>query len=399
MSMRVSTMGSYLNGLSALQRLQTALDQTQRQISSGRRLLSPSDDPIAAQRAIEFRESIGRLEQFDRNAGIAQNRLAQEESAMGSVNDALQRVRELALQANNATQSNETRELIAVEMREQLDYLVQLANQKDGNGRYLFAGNLEDVEPVSRMGMSFEYNGDQGQRLIRIGEGRQIADGDPGSDIFFRIRAGNGVFTADPQSGNAGTGIVGQTSVVDPTAWDQGNYSVRFPDPASYEVLDAGGTLIAGGAYQSGDRIAFRGIEFSLTGEPAAGDEFRVAPSPYQDMFTTIDRLATAVERNVTDDASRAALTNDINASLQSIDQSIGSVLNTRTKIGSRLGAIESQLDGNAGLKLTIQETLAGIEDLDYAAAISSLSQQVTTLEAAQQSFVRTQQLSLFNFF
>ena len=356
--MRVSTISSFLTGLTAMQRLQSALDHTQRQISTGRRILTPSDDPIAASRALEFRESIGRLEQYDRNAGLAGNRLAQEESVLGSVNDALQRVRELALQANNATQSDETRALIAVEMREQLDYLMQLANQKDGNGKYLFAGNLEDVEPVSRMGASFSYNGDQGQRLIQIGEGREIPDGDPGSDIFFAIRAGNGQFTAVPGSGNAGTGIVGPGSVVDPTAWDLDSYTVLFVDPNNYEVLDSGGGLVASGAYQSGDRIAFAGLEFSLTGAPAANDEFTISPSPNRDMFTSIERLATSIEQSVTDDTSRSLLTNGVNAGLQDIDQAIGSVLNARTRVGSRLAVIENQVDSNSALASTIQATL-----------------------------------------
>ncbi len=397
--MRISTLSSYLNGLSAMQRLQAALDVTQRQISTGRRLLTPSDDPVAASRALEFRESLARLDQFERNAGMAANRLAQEESALNSVNNGLQRVRELALQANNATQSNESRQLIAVEIREQLENLIQLANQRDGSGSYMFAGNLEEVEPVSRMGASFVYNGDQGQRLIDIGEGRQVADGDPGSDIFFRIRAGNGTFTVAPVGGIAGTGIVGQTSVVDPSAWDQGTYTVSFVDPNNYQVIDSGGAVIAAGAYQSGDRIAFRGIEFTLTGEPAANDDFAVRPSPYRDMFTSIERLASAIELNVTDDVSRAAVTNGINESLMDIDQAIGTVLNTRTKIGSRLAAIENQADSNAAIALTVQETLADIQDLDYAEALSRLSLQVTSLEAAQQSFVRTQQLSLFDYF
>lgn len=397
--MRISTLSSYLNGLSAMQRLQAALDVTQRQISTGRRLLTPSDDPVAASRALEFRESLARLDQFERNGGMAVNRLAQEESALNSVNNGLQRVRELALQANNATQSNESRQLIAVEIREQLENLIQLANQRDGSGSYMFSGNLEEAEPVSRMGASFVYNGDQGQRLIDIGEGRQVADGDPGSDIFFRIRAGNGTFTVAPVGGIAGTGIVGQTSVVDPSAWDQGTYTVSFVDPNNYQVIDSGGAVIAAGAYQSGDRIAFRGIEFTLTGEPAANDDFAVRPSPYRDMFTSIERLASAIELSVTDDVSRAAVTNGINESLMDIDQAIGTVLNTRTKIGSRLAAIENQADSNAAIALTVQETLADIQDLDYAEALSRLSLQVTSLEAAQQSFVRTQQLSLFDYF
>jgi len=118
--MRVTTRGAFLNGLRAMQSLQQALDYTQRQISSGRRILSPSDDPIGSSRSLELREAISRIEQFNRNGTIAGNRLAQEETALGSINNVLQRVRELALQANNATQSDESRGLIAVELREQL---------------------------------------------------------------------------------------------------------------------------------------------------------------------------------------------------------------------------------------------------------------------------------------
>ncbi|MEO1201593.1 MAG: flagellar hook-associated protein FlgL [Pseudomonadota bacterium] len=397
--MRVSTAGTFLTGLTGIQRLQTALDQTQRQIASGRRLLTPSDDPIAAGRALELRESLSRLDQFERNGGIARNRLALGESALKSANDVLQRVRELAVQANNATQSNESRELIAIEMREQLDNLVQIANQKDGSGAYLFSGNLSETTPVTRLGANFTYNGDQGQRLIQIGEGRQIADGDPGSSIFFKIRTGNGSFTVNPSAGNTGTGVVGTNSVTDPTQYNLDSYQVRFIDPANYEVLDGGGTVVQTGAFQPGQTIAIGGIELSIDGQPAANDEFQVSPSGYQNVFESIDALANAVARPVYDDATRAALNNDVNANMLNIDQGLGAILDVRTQVGSRLAAIESQTDTNASLGLTIQETLSALQDLDYAEALSRLSLNVTTLEAAQQSFVRTQQLSLFDYF
>ncbi len=396
--MRVSTQSSFQAGLTAIQRLQAALDQTQRQISSGRRILKPSDDPIAASRAVELREAISRLSQFDRNGGIATNRLAQEESALTSVNNVLQRVRELSLQANNGTQSNESRVQIGAEMRQLLGNLVELANQKDGNGQYMFAGHLEEVRPVTRSAAGFQYNGDQGQRLIQVGESRQVADGDPGSDVFFRIRNGNGDFTLAPGAANTGSGIVGAGSVVNPVAWVPDQYTVTFTTPGTYEVRDSGAALVASGAWSTGDAIAFNGIEFTVDGAPAAGDTFDVSPSSFQDMFTTVERLINAVETNITDDASRAVLTNGINEGLINLDQAIDNIVSVRTQVGSRLSVIEKQVDTNDAFSLTLQETLAGIEDLDYAEALSRLSLEATTLEAAQQSFVRTQQLSLFNY-
>lgn len=396
--MRVSTSGAFASGLSAMQRLQAALDQTHRQISSGRRILTPSQDPLAASRALEIRESIGRLDQFDRNAGVANSRLAQEESSLGSVNNVLQRVRELTLQANNATQSIESRRLIAVEMRQRLDQLVQIANQKDGSGNYLFSGNLDSTTPVTRTGATFTYNGDQGQRFIQIGEGRQVADGDSGAAVFFNIRNGNGNFVTAPQPGNVGSGVLGPGSVTDPSVWDQGQYTVRFVDPGNYEVLDSAAAVIASGTFEDGDTLAFRGIEFSLDGAPAAGDEFTASPSRYQDVFSVIDELATALEQSGSGPAATASLGNSVNTGLQNIDQAIGNILDVRVAVGSRLTAIESQIDSNGAFKLTYQETLASIEDLDYAEALSRLSLQASTLEAAQQSFIRTQSLSLFNY-
>ena len=284
-------------------------------------------------------------------------------------------------------------------MREQLGSLLQLANQRDGSGRYLFSGNMDDTEPVGQSGGIYAYNGDQGQRLIQIGESRQIADGDPGSDVFFRVRNGNGTFAAMPGAANTGTGVMGAGSITDQTQYDQNLYTIRFLDPNNYEVVDAASAVVAIGTFESGDAIAFRGIQMSIDGEPAAGDVFDVSPSTFTNIFAVIDDLAGAVGSSVNGGVSRAQMNNGINSGLLAIDQAIGNIIDTRTRVGSRLAAIESQEDANSATVLTLQETLGDIEDLDYAEAISRLSFQATTLEAAQKTFARTQSLSLFNFF
>jgi flagellar hook-associated protein 3 FlgL len=396
--MRVSTLGSFQKGLDLMQSLQSMVDRTQKQISSGNRILTPSDDPIAASRTLELRESLSRIDQFERNSDIATIQLQDEEVALQGVNDVLQRVRELSLQANNATQSDETRSLISVELRQHLNQLVQLANQQDGQGRYLFAGNREETTPVTVGPGGFIYNGDEGQREAQIGESRRIATGDSGADVFFRIRAGNGDFMITPSAGNTGTGVVSTSSVVDPTSFDQSQYSVRFTSATDYEVVDSASAVISTGTHQPGNSIVFQGIEFTLEGMPAAGDDFTVSPSPFRSMFESVNNIIDAIEAPVTDDASRALLNNSINRGLEDLDQSIGRVLDVRTRVGSRLAAIENQADTNGAFALTLQQTIGELEDLDYAEALSRLSFELTVLEASQQSFVRTQSLSLFNF-
>ena len=396
--MRISTSGAYQSGLSMMQQLQAAIDRTQQQLSTGKRLLSPADDPIAAARTVEMRESLSRLDQFDRNGEVARNRLNYEETALVSVNDALQRIRELAIQGNNDTQSPQSRSLIAAELRERVDQLVQIANQRDGSGRYLFSGNRDSTAPVSRQGSTFAYAGDQGQRLIQIGADRQIPDGDSGAAIFFQIKDGNGTFSTGAAAANTGSGVVSVNSVTDLSQYDHGSYTIQFTAADSYDVLDSGGAVVSSNSFAPGDSIAFNGIRLTIDGAPAAGDEFSVEPSRNVDMFSNVLNLANILEQPVGSDAERAALHNGVNNAMQNIDQAIDNVLTVRTQVGTRLSAIDSQVDSNASFKLNLETTISGIEELDYAEAISRLSIQATTLEAAQQSFIRTQGLSLFNF-
>lgn len=381
-----------------MQNAQGALNATQQQVSTGRRILRPSDDPIGSATSVVYRESLARLEQFDRNANAARTRLEYEETALTSVTGALQRVRELALRAMNGTETPEARAQIGVEMRERVTELVQIANQQDGKGRFLFGGSKDDTAPVSASAGGFVYNGDQGQRLIPIGDARRIYDGDSGADVFFNIRNGNGDFRALANSANAGTGIVKSTNVVDASAYDKGTYTVRFVDASTYEVLDSTNAVVATNSFEDGDSLEFRGISLTIQGDPAAGDEFLVEPSRFQSMFESVSRMADALSRGVTTGAPRAQLNTTLNNGLQELDLALENVSGIRTEIGIRLNAIESQVDNNSGASLLAEQAISDIEDLDYAEALSRLTQQTATLEAAQQSFVITQRLSLFRF-
>ena len=396
--MRVSTLSTFLDGVRAMQRVQGSLNDTQQQVATGRRLLRASDDPLGVAAAIRYRESLARLEQFDRNANSARTRLEYEETALGAVTNSLQRVRELALRGMNGTESPESRAQIGVEIGERLAELVQIANQQDGKGRYLFAGSLDGTQPVTSTASGFVYNGDEGQRLIQIGDARQIYDGDSGAAVFFNIRNGNGDFRVLADAANAGSGIVKSSNLVDPALYDQGQYTIRFADPATYDVLDASNTVIASGTYTDGQAIEFQGVSVTIEGAPAAADEFEVDPSRLQSMFESVNKMAEVLKSGAANTAARAQLNTTLNNGLQEIDSALDNVSEIRTEIGTRLNAIDSQLDSNGSVSLLNEKAISDLEDLDYAEALSRLTQQTASLEAAQQSFVLTQRLSLFNF-
>lgn len=396
--MRVTNDTLRMAFLNALETAQRRLADTQNQVSTGRRINKPSDDPLAAARIGQLDASLARLDQYQANGIVARNQLGLEEEALASVIDNLQRVRELAINANNATLDNSNRAAIAAELRQRLDGVLALANTTDASGRFLFAGFSEGTQPFVVTAAGVAYNGDQGQRSVQVSDERLVAVNDSGAAVFQRIPSGNGSFTLAADAGNTGTGVLGAGTIVNPALYVSDSYTIEFLSPTSYEVRDGGGGLVVAGAYTPGQSVEFLGVNIAMTGEPAPGDVFTVTPSASQDVFTTLNELITALETPVTDPASRALLNNRVGQLLVDIDQATGRMIEVRSEIGARVRALDQEVSLNEGFTLQLTETLSEIRDLDYAEALSLLSQQLFGLEAAQQTFARTAGLSLFRF-
>jgi flagellar hook-associated protein 3 FlgL len=384
--------------LQALATTQARLARTQDQVSTGLRFSRPAEDPVGAVQVLDLNRALAQSTQYSRNADIASNRLGLEETTLARAGDVLQRLRELAVEANNATQTNETRASIATEVRQALEGLVQLANTQDAGGNYLFSGYSTATQPFTRQGGVVVYSGDQGQRQLQIGDARFVADSDNGAAVFQTILNGNGTFTANAAAANAGTGLIGDRSVVDPAQYDGGSYTISFPTTTTFEVRDSGNALVTSGNFTPGEAIAFRGLAVEIDNQPAVGDSFVVAPSSNQDLFTTIDNFINALGTATSTPASDIAVNNRIGNFLADIDQAIGRVLDVRAQVGSRLSAVDTQKEVNADIDLQNKSLLSQVKDLDYADALSRLSLDLTSLQASEKAFAQTAGLSLFNY-
>jgi flagellar hook-associated protein 3 FlgL len=385
--------------LAALDDVRRRVVHTQEQVSTGLRVNSPSDDPVAAARIAQLDSSLSRLDQYHANSLFARNQLGLEEEALTEAIGNLQRIRDLTLQANNASTSAADRQIIAGEIKQQKLALLALANTTDVDGRHLFGGYRETATPfVADASGAIVYNGDQGQRTLQISDSRFVPINDSGADVFQRIAEGNGTFVLATGVANTGTGTLGSSSVVDATSWVPDAYTVTFLSPTSYEVRDSGNAVIATGAFTPGHTLAFAGIEFRLDGQPAAGDTFTVAPSGQRDMFATVDRLVTAIESPGGNPADRARMNSDIGQRLGDLDNALAHLIEKRGEIGARVRALDQQESLNADFAVHLKTTLSSVRDLDYAEALSRLSQELFGLEAAQQAFARTQSLSLFKY-
>lgn len=184
--MRISTSWAQQTAVNSMLDQQSRLNQTQMQLSTGKKMLTPSDDPAAASRIIDLNQSIKQTEQYQSNINAARQRLTLEDGVLQSSVDILNRIKELGVQGLNATYNESDRIAIATEMEGLNQQLLGYANTQNANGEYLFSGFKSTTQPFSKNAADggYTYAGDENQRPIQIGETRQIADGNPGSNVF-----------------------------------------------------------------------------------------------------------------------------------------------------------------------------------------------------------------------
>lgn len=401
--MRISTSTLYETSTSKLSELQASLMRTQQQIATGRRVMTPADDPVAAARAYDVTQARATNDQYAINRQNVKSSLGLEEGVLASVTTLLQDVKTQVVAAGNGAYSDTERQYLATELNERFQELLGLANSGDGIGGYLFSGFQSDTEPFAQSGNGAVYNGDQGQRMLQVAASRQLGFSDNGNAVFEQIKTGNGSFTLGAAAGNAGTGVFSAGVVTDASLLDGHNYSVTFSvagGVTTYDVTDVttGTALSTGNAYASGQAIAFNGMQFDIKGAPANGDSFTVGPSANQSVFSTLKDLIGVLNTPATGAAGKAMLSNGLVEAHGNLENALDNVLTIRASVGSRLKEIDSLDSSGEDADLQFAQTLSDLQDLDYTKAISSLMQQQTTLSAAQQSFVKISGLSLFNF-
>ena len=402
--MRVSSSTLFDASVAEMTRQQAGKMHTQQQVATGRRILTASDDPVAATRALEVSQADAANTQFTSNRDSARATLTLAETYLQSVTSLLQEVRDGVLGAGNGSLSNSNRQTIALGFSGRLQELVGLANSTDGAGQYLFSGFQSRTQPFVDTPAGMGYFGDDGQRLIQASATRQMAASNSGADVFMRIKNGNGTFDTQAAGTNTGTGVISRGSVSNPALLTGNSYRVDFSVVAgvtTYSVTNTTTSAVvipAGTAYVSGQAISFDGMQFDIKGAPANGDKFTVLPSSNESVFKTISDLIAALNTPL----AGANLTNSLNRGLNNLDNALNNVLNTRASLGTRLNEIVNEIDGlqamGDDLGVQFKQTLSKLQDIDYTKSISDLIQQQTNLQAAQKSFAQINKLSMFDY-
>jgi flagellar hook-associated protein 3 FlgL len=400
--MRVSTYILYRNGEQNIIDRQSELLATQSKIASGKRINSPSDDPIGAADIASIRASIAQFEQFRENQGHGRYLLNLGESALEQFTIAVQDVKEKLIASGNGAYGNEQRLMIAQELEGILGRMVGLANSSDGAGGFLFAGARENVVPFAQSGTSVSFRGDEILQQLEVSKNRFQQVKLSGDASFMKIRPGNGSFTTAAPAGNTGSATIDAGSVTDPSLLTGSAYSINFAVAAgvtTWQVVRASDSAVVGsGTYQSPSTLSFDGLSVTVEGAPANGDRFDLAPANYRSVFDTLAGAIAALRQPISDAAGQARFTTALGGALASIDQALDHLSIKRADLGTALAELDAYERLNDDRTLQYQTRQSGIEDLDYAAAASELSRNQASFDAAIRSYSTVSKLSLFDY-
>ena len=399
--MRVTTNQLYSQSLNRILELQTRSRDSTNQISGGKRITRPGDDPVAAAEVMTINNRTAAAAQYDRNGVQAESRLTQVDDVLGGVSNMLQRVHDLILQGRSEALGNSDRDAIAKEVREQMQVLLDLGNTRNASGEYIFAGAMVGTRPFTADSAgNVSYNGDQTVRELQLSETRTIAESFTGHDALFAVRNGNATFVAGRVVGNTGTGQISDNTLLDGTRFFAHDFRINFTSASTYDIInDTLGTNVATAqTYVDGAAIRFNGSELTIFGVPNSGDQFTAKPSRNQSMFQTLGMIAATLETGYSNAAEQANFGFDIDRSIEALDRALEKVGELRSTTGARLNNVSAQHEINEQLTLNLETLRSKLEDVDLAKAITQLTQDSTALEASQQAFVKVQGLSLFNY-
>lgn len=186
--MTISTRLFNEQAVTRFNRITSDIQQTQDKIAASKKVLKASDDPVAAAKISFVRDQKVMLDRFATNIDRAQTRLGLTENVVAESVNLMTRAYELGIQAKNDTLTAVDRLAISFEIGQILESMLGLANSKDANGDYLFAGYSSNTQPfVSNEAGEVQFAGDRGVHSVQISDSLRANTGLDGADVFMRV--------------------------------------------------------------------------------------------------------------------------------------------------------------------------------------------------------------------
>jgi len=401
--MKISNSFLFDQAIKNIQTSQSDVAKSRERIASGKSLVRPSDD-TSKLRSIEILKSQQRkIESFDQTINFLTDRYKLEESVLGSASDILVRLKELAIQASNDTLSITDRDIIGVEVESLRDELIAIANTRDVEGNFIFAGSKTEDQPyvLDQDTGSVSYEGDNRRLFAAVSETRNIQSNTDGSEIFrgvdrekrtFQL---SGIDQAGTFNFRVGKAVI-EIEIEAPLTEEGVAHSVEsalakseISSVVDVEMVDGLPSLTV--TLTGLESLALNGIE--VTQGDASSSPLTVAETSSERegiaFFAMIGDFLSALKNDDRGDIARSV--SELTSAQENMAISLGS-------IGAKLNNLERQQDINADYRFRLDQLLSGEEDLDYAKAVTQFNAEMVRLEATQASFAKVAQLSLFQY-
>jgi flagellar hook-associated protein 3 FlgL len=416
--MKISTSEFLTGSINELLTLQANVNQLNRQIATGETLLSATNDPGGASQVIGLANQIGTLTYDAANGQSATQTLQSGVSALGQVTNLLVQLRQTASAAANGSTTPSQRQSDLGSAQALLQQLTQLGNTQGVNGGYLFAGSRSNTPAFSTLPSGqVVFNGDASTNEIQIAPSLSVASTVSGQNVFMNVPAGTAGVAVTANPSNAGTAFAlaqGVTNLSQVTAASLAGtqYDISFSGSGSslaYQVTSGHGTpgsagytasshVIASGGYTVGSDLAFGGITVQVSGTPAAGDSFAVQPGATSSLFQTVQNLISALGMPQADGTQTALAQQALQNVLANINSAQTSVLSAQATLGTGLAEIQAVQTQTTSSSANATTELSDLQSANLPQVLANYSEGVTALQAAQLSFAKVQNLSLFQY-
>ncbi|MGI2171642.1 flagellar hook-associated protein FlgL [Shewanella sp. MF05960] len=398
--MRISTGQMFQQSTNSILEKQSATNSIMGQISSGKRVETAGDDPVAAIAIDNLKQKNTLVDQYEKNIDYATNRLGLTESKIGSTESLMDSMREQLLRGANGSLSSNERQMIADEMKQSLQELLSIANSQDESGNYIFAGNKTNSQPFAfDTNGEIVYSGDSGIRKSVVASGVAMSTNVPGDTAFMNAANPLGDYGVNYLSSQQGDFTVASAKITN-SPHTPDSYTFNFIDNGAgvdLQVVNSAGTVATTVTnFDATSSLSFNGIEVKLTGVPAAGDSFTIEPKETVSIFDAFNQAIAFLESP--DATSTAQSQSQLAQLLNDIGSGQNQVSTARSIAGNNLKGLESISSNHSEEKIINSSALSKLEDLDFAKAITEFEKQQLALNAVSSVFSKVGSLSLFDY-
>jgi flagellar hook-associated protein 3 FlgL len=414
--MTISTSLFFSKAVSLMSQNQTDLATMQEKVATGKEIVRASDGVDKALNISRLKSGISKLEAYENSLSMVGDRLKIEESYLQGTADTLTEIKTLVIQGASATYDTGDREVIALQINELVNEIQSLANGTDAGGNYVFGGTRTKTQPYQKDSAGvIRYRGDQVETGVNFTDTRESQIGRAGPDVYQSVFTGrqlnvvDGIYDFDIGSIAVGdvlsltidgetmeyTAVTGDNAFsVAQHFYDEIQNRIDLARFENFTVSLSGTSIqmvatdgVARDITRSSVKVsggtAGQTVEVSPTQTPDPGRRERV--EFFEALYSVVDRM-------------RLGTQDEIQNTIDYLDQMIDQSTLGLADIGVERGAIDAEIELNQDLRATLKASLSSEEDLDYATAITELQAKMMALEAAQSSFAKISNLSVFNF-